>query len=802
MTTAEIMFAIKVIAAWHSWLGFGYGKDVSVGAEGLINGQKRGFPLTRSLRDLYRSGEKVYGKDFKFREGQSDCAMEIYSSETHLFPIQALPEYGKTALIQLPLVAVAQQHSYVISFVFVPYVALETNMRLRLSTGGLTCGAVKSLFANGPAVAEGDFRCNVYVGTFNDLASDNFITMMNNWYTLYQNILLGMVVIDEFHNLVTEQSYRGSTFKSIPDINFSLSWKLICMTGTAGKNLMKEGLRFIGVGDSLTTNITGSGVFYYNYVTSVPLVNVVKTFDYFDDHDAIVQKVKYVVTKFLTYADDTKVIIVCREKSTVELLGAVTFCDSIWVHGDLPTEVKVKKTQDFIQDSSKRILIGTKLVSEGIDIPEVKMVLIVDYLPSVGEYIQTAGRLRQGGLCYTYWTRRSVCEDDKQQVDPQKCITDQVSKFYGLDNIGHQLCCGNDVNITQELKNMADYTLNVEMTTNEENDGGIETIEVEPTMANTIEPANIELTINTLHPQVPRGGELQLAPKRRRMNTTKDILQSLFGNCTNVFDFSGLPQEAIKYLHFYGVGESYFDSPLKSAAQTCYKCLGEKVEGCVCWKDSQISIRKVGLEVLLLYKSVLPGGSFDGVKRNILDGGLHRVLIQFATNKVSMKKLVEAKLSKFYTAMIGFRRLHYPERVFKHDGQMTSTYNIMWETLLNRKLDIISFFSTKRSTLTLPELWSIVSESSFDERIVALRRVGSSRYGRYAFVVQHGGRIDYLLDAIGFDYLDFIVGYDQNKDFNSRKEYIGRNLPKKAPSVRADRRLYSRAQKYQKENGA
>lgn len=48
----------------------------------------------------------------------------------------------------------------------------------------------------------------------------------------------------------------------------------------------------------------------------------------------------------------------------------------------------------FIIDDNKRILIGTKLVSEGIDISNIKLALLFDTLPEIDVYIQVTGRLR------------------------------------------------------------------------------------------------------------------------------------------------------------------------------------------------------------------------------------------------------------------------------------------------------------------------------------------------------------------------------------------------------------------------
>ncbi|CCC71649.1 hypothetical protein NCAS_0H03390 [Naumovozyma castellii] len=81
-----------------------------------------------SIKDLAMAGVKLYGSKFEFRKGQFDVAVEMYLSGSQVIPIQALPGYGKTALFQLPLMAVSLCDQPVVSFVFVPYVCLVSNM--------------------------------------------------------------------------------------------------------------------------------------------------------------------------------------------------------------------------------------------------------------------------------------------------------------------------------------------------------------------------------------------------------------------------------------------------------------------------------------------------------------------------------------------------------------------------------------------------------------------------------------------------------------------------------------------------
>ena len=57
---------------------------------------------------------------------------------------------------------------------------------------------------------------------------------------------------------------------------------------------------------------------------------------------------------------------------------------------------KVSRTKEFVTDGSMQVLIGTKLVTEGIDIKQLMMVIMLDNRLNIIELIQGVGRLRDG----------------------------------------------------------------------------------------------------------------------------------------------------------------------------------------------------------------------------------------------------------------------------------------------------------------------------------------------------------------------------------------------------------------------
>lgn len=65
---------------------------------------------------------------------------------------------------------------------------------------------------------------------------------------------------------------------------------------------------------------------------------------------------------------------------------------------DLPTEEKIKIFDSFISDRFKRCLVGTNMVSANNDIKNLDMVILVNHVSSISEYIQIGGRLGKGGI--------------------------------------------------------------------------------------------------------------------------------------------------------------------------------------------------------------------------------------------------------------------------------------------------------------------------------------------------------------------------------------------------------------------
>lgn len=191
----------------------------------------RNFDIRCRPCDLFNTGTLFYGEGFSFRGSQQQICSDIVWSSTAIFPIHALPGYGKTCLFQIPLVTIKKcSETKFVSFVFVPYVVLLSNCVLRLRSGNLlNVGLVKDLI-NGSYIPDSCELCDVYVGTFNDMANKRFQDIFNNWNSHGGNSKIGLVVIDEFHTIEGDWNYSENTFVHIENINLNMATKLVLLS--------------------------------------------------------------------------------------------------------------------------------------------------------------------------------------------------------------------------------------------------------------------------------------------------------------------------------------------------------------------------------------------------------------------------------------------------------------------------------------------------------------------------------------------------------------------------------------------
>lgn len=133
----------------------------------------------------------------------------------------------------------------------------------------------------------------------------------------------------------------------------------------------------------------------FDAVKEIPLRNLVKTVIEVDSITVFVEKSVSVVRPFLELIPNKKIIVVTSTIPVVLELAQMIYGvqEPIWIHGKLTSQENINRYSEFSENPKKRLLIGTKLISEVIDVANLGAIVMCDYIPSITVMIQTAGRL-------------------------------------------------------------------------------------------------------------------------------------------------------------------------------------------------------------------------------------------------------------------------------------------------------------------------------------------------------------------------------------------------------------------------
>ncbi|KAJ1543677.1 uncharacterized protein FZC25_8831g2654, partial [Saccharomyces cerevisiae] len=321
---------------------------------------------------------------------------------------------------------------------------------------------------------------DLYVGIYDDLASTNFTDRIAAWENIVEctfrtnNVKLGYLIVDEFHNFETEV-YRQSQFGGITNLDFDAFEKAIFLSGTAPEAVADAALQRIGLtglakksmdinelkrSEDLSRGLSSYPTRMFNLIkekSEVPLGHVHKIWKKVESQPE--EALKLLLALF-EIEPESKAIVVASTTNEVEELACSwrKYFRVVWIHGKLGAAEKVSRTKEFVTDGSMRVLIGTKLVTEGIDIKQLMMVIMLDNRLNIIELIQGVGRLRDGGLCYLLSRKNSwAARNRKGELPPIKegCITEQVREFYGLESKKgkkgqHVGCCGSRTDLSAD----------------------------------------------------------------------------------------------------------------------------------------------------------------------------------------------------------------------------------------------------------------------------------------------------------------------------------------------------------------
>ena len=126
----------------------------------------------------------------------------------------------------------------------------------------LDVGLVKHLI-NTNYISDSCELCDVYVGTFNDMANKRFQDIFNNWNSHGGKSKIGLVVTDEFHTIEGDWNYSENTFVHIENINLIMATQLVLLSGTKDKFRFCKCFKKIGIDLSFSKNILEDGKSLY-----------------------------------------------------------------------------------------------------------------------------------------------------------------------------------------------------------------------------------------------------------------------------------------------------------------------------------------------------------------------------------------------------------------------------------------------------------------------------------------------------------------------------------------------------------
>jgi len=227
---------------------------------------------------------------------------------------------------------------------------------------------------------------------------------------------LGMVVIDEAHHLVS----RRQGYKQLPAVLAEIKpWQVLAVTATAGDD----------AGMQIASLLQINTVVVDPYVRqNLQLVDARENY----------RKADYLLN--LVNGGDKVVVYLNSRQKTVELAellrekAAPAVRDKVcYYHGGLPPGDRAAIENQF-RDGTLQVIVTTSAFGEGIDIPDIRHVVLYHLSFSSEEYNQLAGRAgRDGQLAWVHLLYNRRDETINRNVLEASCPTREVlGKFYKL----------------------------------------------------------------------------------------------------------------------------------------------------------------------------------------------------------------------------------------------------------------------------------------------------------------------------------------------------------------------------------
>ncbi|RLV89112.1 hypothetical protein JA1_005357 [Spathaspora sp. JA1] len=312
-----------------------------------------------------------------------------------------------------------QGNKKILNLMLVPYDTLKYDVIARFEKAGLNVCSPDAF-----TVRRAEGHHDALVGCYDDLESHRFIEFLFNFRQSFGNkYRLGTIFIYQCHALVHP---KWRKFNELVKHVALIFYQTIMISATIPKGFISH------------PRITIECDRYINLINSDPFATVFQTSTCLEGDDKLKEYVRLVLTNFLARSSNDIIMLYFDFKllqNQYHQWICMEFGDEMTVMLNTDTPNKSELIDKL--GSSARILLGTKVVSCGIDVPQVNYLIYIDSEVSVLDYIQIQGLTRGSAVTNMLY---QCPKKEKDNIDVTRCLTQQVAEFYDL-KVDSCNCC-------------------------------------------------------------------------------------------------------------------------------------------------------------------------------------------------------------------------------------------------------------------------------------------------------------------------------------------------------------------------
>lgn len=396
--------------------------------------------------DLLESGNQYFNVDnFQFRnEEQKDFTTCVLLGTRKVVGLQAPTAFGKSSTFILPILTLKRcSKLHYVHFVCVPYQALKLATITKLERGGLVVKDIS--FLKEEHVFTDIHRVDAYVGCSESFVDGKVGPIFKNWNVkLNKEDRMGFLIFDEAHTLFLDATYRPA-IRNIKELNWYNWRKIVLLSATMPKFLFERILKDRHIPETLRKECQ-----FVNCVKTLPVKDIesgVERVTYSNMETRAIELIKLFVEK---RPQGKAVFFFSNKKTMYNVYSSVrSMNEVVSVNADCKEVEKTKVFRDFENEYSQtRVILGTKLLSNGLDCKSVQFICLVECSINCVDYLQMVGRIREWGYVRVLTQGGSGPFKNTTEVSRifpfinwDNCISQHTSNFYNIEYSNHRGCC-------------------------------------------------------------------------------------------------------------------------------------------------------------------------------------------------------------------------------------------------------------------------------------------------------------------------------------------------------------------------